>query len=77
MEKSKHKLKKELKRAERHKDWLRKNLPNTKIKKENQKQIFKLRTAIQFDLLPLIFASAFSICSIINSTIISEPSALG
>jgi len=49
MEKSKHKLKKELKRAERHKNWLRKNLPKTKMEKENQKQIFKVRTAIQFD----------------------------
>ena len=49
MEKSKHKLENELKRAERHKDWLRKNLPNTKMEKENQKQIFKLRTAIRCD----------------------------
>ena len=47
MEKSKHKLKKELKRAEKHKDWLRKNLPKTKMEKEIQKQIFKLRTAIR------------------------------
>ncbi len=39
MEKSKHKLKKELKRAERHKEWLKKNLPNTDIEKKNQKQI--------------------------------------
>ena len=76
MEKSKHKLKKELKRAERHKDWLRKNSPNTKMEKENQKQICKLRTATQFDKFSLIFASAFLICSIINSTIISEPLAL-
>jgi len=49
MEKSKHKLEKELKRAERHKEWLRKNLPNTHLEKENQKQILKLRTAIQCD----------------------------
>ena len=49
MEKSKHKLEKELKRAERHKEWLRKNLPNTKMEKDNQKQILKLHTAIQFD----------------------------
>ena len=42
MEKSKHKLKKELKRAERHKEWLRKNLPNTKMEKNNQKEILKL-----------------------------------
>lgn len=49
MRKSKHKLEKELKRAERHKDWLRKNLPNTRAEKENQKQILKLRTAIRCD----------------------------
>ena len=49
MEKSKHKLEKELKRAERHKVWLKKNLPNTDIEKNNQKQIFKLYTAIKFD----------------------------
>ena len=42
-------LNKELKRAERHKDWLRKNLPNTKMEKENQKQILKLHTAIRCD----------------------------
>jgi len=46
MRKSKHKLKKELKRAERHKEWLRKNLPNTDIEKKNQKQILNLHTAI-------------------------------
>ena len=49
MEKSKHKLEKELKRAERHKEWLRKNLPNTKMEKDNQKELLKLRTAIQWD----------------------------
>ena len=49
MRKSKHKLKKELKRAERHKEWLKKNLPNTDIEKKNEKQIFKLYTAIKFD----------------------------
>ena len=49
MEKSKHKLEKELKRAERHKEWLRKNLPNTKMEKDNQKEILKLLTAIQCD----------------------------
>ena len=47
MEKPKHKLEKELKRAERHKEWLRKNLPNTKMEKDNQKELLKLRTAIQ------------------------------
>jgi len=46
---SKHKLEKELKRAERNKDWLRKNLPNTRVEKENQKRILKLRIAIRFD----------------------------
>ena len=49
MEKSKHKLKKELKRAERHKDWLRKNLPNTKMEEKNQKQILKSRTTFRCD----------------------------
>jgi hypothetical protein len=49
MRKSKHKLSKELKRAERHKEWLRKNLPNTDIAKKNQKQIFQLYTAIKFE----------------------------
>ena len=49
MEKSKHKLEKELKRAERHKEWLRKNLPKTKMEKDNQKQILKLIIAIQCD----------------------------
>ena len=49
MEKSQHKLKKELKRAERHKDWLRKNLPNTKMEKENKKQILKLRDIVVCD----------------------------
>lgn len=49
MRKSKHKLEKELKRAERHKEWPRKNLPNTRVERENQKQILKLRTIIQCD----------------------------
>ena len=49
---SEHKMSKELKRAERHKEWLRKNLPNTKMEKDNQKQIFKLYTRL---------------CNIINS----------
>lgn len=47
--KSKHKLQKELKRAERHKNWLRKNLPKTKMENDNQKKLLKLRTAIQCD----------------------------
>ena len=43
--KTKHKLQKEQKRAERHKDWLREL---TKYKMEKKiKVIFKLRTAIQ------------------------------
>ena len=46
MKKSKHKLEKELKRAERHKDWLRKNLPNTKMERENQKLQFKTYTEL-------------------------------
>ena len=41
MENSKHKLEKELKRAVRHKEWLRKNLPNTKMERENQKLLFQ------------------------------------
>ena len=44
MQKSKHKLEKELKREERHKDWLRKNLPNTDIERENQKKLLLLYT---------------------------------
>ena len=47
MKKSKHKLLKELKRAEQHKEWLRKNLPNTKMEKENQKELLKLYTSLQ------------------------------
>ena len=47
MEKSKHKLEKELKRAERHKEWLRKNLPNTKMEKDNQKELLKLYTNLR------------------------------
>ena len=44
MRKSKHKLKKELKRAERRKEWLRKNLPNTDIERKNQKKLLLLYT---------------------------------
>lgn len=57
--KSKHKLLKELKRAERHKEWLRKNLPKTKMEKENQKQILKLRSIIRCNQFALMFSSAF------------------
>ena len=49
MKKSKHKLSKELKRAERHKEWLGKNLPKSKQVRENQKQILRLYTAIKCD----------------------------
>ena len=44
---SEHKMSKELKRAERHKEWLRKNLPNTKVEKENKKELLKLHTALK------------------------------
>ena len=37
MQKSKHKLDKELKREERHKEWISKNLLNTDIERKNQK----------------------------------------
>ena len=47
MKKSKHKLEKELKKAERHKEWLRKNLPNTRMEKNNQKELLKLYTNLQ------------------------------
>ena len=46
MQKSKHKLEKELKRAERHKGWLRKNLQNTKIEREHQKLLFQIYTEL-------------------------------
>jgi len=46
MQKAKHKLEKELKRAERHKEWLRKNLPNTMIERENQKILFQTYTEL-------------------------------
>ena len=46
MKKSKHKLQKELRRAERHKEWLRRHLPNTKLERENQKDIFRLYTQL-------------------------------
>jgi uncharacterized protein YeeX (DUF496 family) len=53
MKQSKHKLSKELKRAERHKNWLGKNLPKSKQVRENQKQILALYTAIKCDSLLL------------------------
>ena len=46
MQKSKHKLERELKRAERHKEWLLKNLPNIKMERENQKLLFKTYTEL-------------------------------
>ena len=42
MKKSKHKLLKEIKRAERHKCWLRRNLPNSNVERKNQKILIKL-----------------------------------
>ena len=47
MQKSKHKLEKELKRAERHKEWLKKNLPNTAIERKNQKKLLLLYTNLR------------------------------
>jgi len=44
---STHKLEKELKRAERHKEWLKKNLPNITQQRNNQKEILKLLTEIR------------------------------
>ena len=44
---SEHKMSKELKRAERHKEWLRKNLPNTKMEKDNQKKLLVLYTNLR------------------------------
>jgi len=49
MKKSKHKLEKELKRAERHKEWLRRNLPNTTAERKNQKILIKLYTQLTVD----------------------------
>ena len=47
MRKSKHKLEKELKTAERHKEWLKKNLPNTDIERKNQKKLLLLYTNLR------------------------------
>ena len=44
---SEHKMSKELKRAERHKERLRKNLPNTKMEKDNQKKLLVLYTNLR------------------------------
>lgn len=43
---STHKLEKALKQAERHKEWLKKNLPNSTQQRNNQKEILKLLTEI-------------------------------
>ena len=51
MRKSKHKLEKELKREERHKEWIRKNLRNTDIERKNQKKLLLLYTKRVSDLL--------------------------
>lgn len=42
-----HKLYKELKREVVHKEWLLKNLPNSKQASNNQKRIFQLLTKIK------------------------------
>jgi hypothetical protein len=47
MQQTKHKLEKELKRAERHKEWLKKNLPNTDIERESQKKLLLLYTNLR------------------------------
>ena len=47
MRKSKHKLEKELKREEQHKEWIRKNLRNTDIEKKNQKKLLLLYTNLR------------------------------
>jgi len=39
MHKSKLKLEKELKREERHREWIRKNLLNTDIDKKKSKEV--------------------------------------
>jgi len=36
-----------LKREERHKEWLRKNLPNTDIERKNQKKLLLLYTNLR------------------------------
>ena len=47
MQQTKHKLEKELKRAERHKEWLKKNLPNTDIERKNHKKLLLLYTNLR------------------------------
>ena len=47
MQKSKHKLEKELKREERHKEWIRKNLRNTDIERKKSKEVLLLYTNLR------------------------------
>jgi len=44
---SKHQLVKKLKREERHKEWLKQNLPNSNQQKKSQKQIIRLYTNLR------------------------------
>ena len=44
---SEHKLYKQLKREVVHKEWLLKNLPNSKQARNNQKRILQLLTKIK------------------------------
>jgi len=44
---SEHKLYKQLKREVIHKEWLLKNLPNSKQARNNQKRILQLLTKIK------------------------------
>ena len=46
MERSTHNLKIKLKREHKHKEWLERNLQNSKQLKETKKSILKLYTAI-------------------------------
>mgnify|MGYP004084497783 FL=1 len=47
MQKSKLKLEKELKREERHKEWISKNLRSTDIERKNQKKLLLLYTNLR------------------------------
>ena len=46
---SEHKLYKQLKREVVHKEWLLKNLPNSKQARNNQKRILQLLTKIKYE----------------------------
>lgn len=50
MNTSKHKLTEQLNRELKHKEWVKKNLPNSKAAKDNQKKILKLYTEIKLQL---------------------------